>query len=72
MIRSGCPPLMDPVGVSPTRVAATATSNQHAALLNSARNAHERASAALRAEKAGDWREAVRQWSMVFNHEFPE
>lgn len=72
MIRSGCPPLVDPVGVSPTRLAATATSNQHATLLNAARAAHERSTAALRAEQAGNWREAVRQWSIVFNHDFPE
>lgn len=72
MVRSGCPPLVDPIGVSPTSLAATATSNQHSVLLDAARAAHGRSLAALSAEQAGNWREAVRKWSMVFNHEFPE
>ncbi|MGQ0713720.1 MAG: SMODS domain-containing nucleotidyltransferase [Gemmatimonadaceae bacterium] len=70
--QTGCPALSDPMGVSPIRIAATPTSGQHALLLEAIVSASERSAAALKAEQAGDWRGAVRQWSIIFNHEFPE
>ena len=72
LARSGCPQVADPAGVSSTALAATATARQRATLLEAARSAAERSTTALAAERAGDWRGAVRQWSIIFNHQFPE
>jgi predicted nucleotidyltransferase len=70
--RTGCPSLSDPIGVSPKALAPTATTGQYGDLLEALRSATQRSAAAFKAEETGDWREAIRQWSIIFNHEFPE
>jgi hypothetical protein len=70
LARRECAALRDPIGVSGL-IAASATEpkRQQAArtILDSARHAD----AALTAERLGDAREALRQWDIVFNGQFP-
>ncbi len=62
--------LTDPVGVS-GGVPAVATEAQRTALVDHARYAAEKASAAIDAELAGNINDAFRYWDLVFNNDFP-
>lgn len=66
----GCRPMVDPVGVAGT-LYSVQTQAQGNALLSSVAYAYEHSEIAMRAEARGDVREAVRQWAIVFNNQFP-
>ncbi|HET7552695.1 MAG TPA: nucleotidyltransferase domain-containing protein [Gemmatimonadaceae bacterium] len=72
LARSGLSQVADPAGISSDSLAPTRTPRQRATLLEAARSAAGRSTAALAAERAGDWRGAIRQWSIIFNYQFPE
>jgi predicted nucleotidyltransferase len=65
-----CRAIRDPLGISGL-VAAAGTEAKRETLANSVAYALDHAGAALRAEYAGDWREAARQWDIIFNGQFP-
>lgn len=60
----------DPTAIS-GMIPAAETDGQRATLANALDYAHEHASYALGSESTGDWKEAVRQWRIVFNDQFP-
>ena len=62
--------LRDPCGVSGL-IPATGTETQRTTLSTALEFAHYHASAAVDAESDGNWREAVRQWRIVFGEFFP-
>lgn len=61
-----CRPILDPCGIA-GKIAANDGFFQRGALNRAVRYAHEHAVAALAAERARDFEEANRQWSLVFN-----
>lgn len=62
--------LNDPLGVS-GRIPACRTQAQKDAALTSVNYARDHAQAAYTAEQNGDHKEAIRQWGIVFNGNFP-
>jgi hypothetical protein len=66
----GCAGLRDPVEISGVIPAANSEAKRQQALRTVTDSALH-ADAALRAERAGEIREALRQWNIVFNGEFP-
>ncbi|HVW25693.1 MAG TPA: hypothetical protein VHC69_10000 [Polyangiaceae bacterium] len=65
-----CAPLNDPVGIS-GRIAAAATDAKRVQAARTVDEAARHADAALQAESAGNYREALRQWNIAFNNGFP-
>jgi hypothetical protein len=66
-----CCGLQDPLKISGTIPAASTDDKRRrtlAAATSSANHAHK----AIMAERSGDMAEAVRQWDLVFNYEFPK
>jgi hypothetical protein len=65
-----CGRVTDPIAISkPFR--ATYTERQRETALTSVRDARYHADLAIAAEDREDWKEALRQWSIVFNHQVP-
>lgn len=67
-----CAGAQDPLSLSRNLIAAVATTNQLSAVLAILAPAAARARDAVAAEAAGNHLEALRLWSIVFNHEFPD
>jgi predicted nucleotidyltransferase len=65
-----CRAIRDPLGIGGL-IGAARTEAQRDTLMQRVAYAVDHASAALNAECAGGWREAVRQWDIVFNGQFP-
>ncbi|WP_420475223.1 SMODS domain-containing nucleotidyltransferase [Noviherbaspirillum sp. ST9] len=65
-----CRGLRDPVGLAGT-LYAVKTEAQATRLVDAVEHAWSHAAKALVAEHEKDWREALRQWNIVFNGEFP-
>lgn len=62
----------EPTGLNSHEICATVTETQRRAVHDALCAAADRASDAMDAEREGDWRESIRQWSIVFNREFPD
>jgi predicted nucleotidyltransferase len=66
----GCSALNDPLDIS-GRIEAAATSAKRAQAVRTVDDSARHADAAVQAESAGNYREALRQWQMAFNDRFP-
>ncbi len=62
----------EPTGFAGQRIYPTVTETQRRSLLDVLVSCAARAIQAIDAERRGDWRESVRQWSIAFNHQFPD
>jgi hypothetical protein len=62
--------VVDPAGYS-TDLSTYLTDNNRQLLINNLDSARQRAAAANVAERAGDHKEAIRLWGIIFGSEFP-
>jgi Second Messenger Oligonucleotide or Dinucleotide Synthetase domain len=66
-----CKGLDDPIALTNETTRVAATQQQSEAIRDAVERSAERAAEALAADAAGKWQQAVHQWALVFNHQFP-